>query len=93
MIGFECSITVTNIDLAIRSIESNGGRLAAPKSHIPTVSPGGIPKFAIPSAESTETGVVGDAWRFPFHGGRRKAILLIQPGIVQSGDAITLLDT
>jgi MOSC domain-containing protein YiiM len=25
----------------------------------------------------TETGIVGDAWRFPFHGGKRKAILLI----------------
>jgi hypothetical protein len=37
MIGFECTITVTNIDLAIRAIESNGGRLAARKSHIPTV--------------------------------------------------------
>ena len=37
MIGFECTITVTNIDQAIRAIESNGGRLAAPKSHIPTV--------------------------------------------------------
>ena len=41
------------------------------------VSPGGIPKFALPSAELTETGVIGDAWRVPFHGGRCKAILLI----------------
>jgi MOSC domain-containing protein YiiM len=41
------------------------------------VSRGGVPKFAIPSAEVTETGIVGDAWRFPFHGGRRKAILVI----------------
>jgi predicted enzyme related to lactoylglutathione lyase len=37
MIGFECTITVTNIDQAIRAIEANGGRLAAPKAHIPTV--------------------------------------------------------
>ena len=37
MIGFECTISVTNIDQAIRAIEANGGRLAAPKSHIPTV--------------------------------------------------------
>ena len=37
MIGFECTITVANIDQAIRAIEANGGRLAAPKSHIPTV--------------------------------------------------------
>jgi uncharacterized protein len=36
-IGFECTITVENIDQAIRAIEANGGRLAAPKAHIPTV--------------------------------------------------------
>jgi uncharacterized protein len=37
MIGFECTIAVANIDQAIRAIEANGGRLAAPKAHIPTV--------------------------------------------------------
>ena len=37
MIGFECTITVPAIDQAIRAIEANGGRLAAPKFHIPTV--------------------------------------------------------
>lgn len=42
-----------------------------------SVSRGGIPKLAIPSGELTATGIVGDAWRYPFHGGRRKAILLI----------------
>jgi MOSC domain-containing protein YiiM len=41
------------------------------------VSRGGIPKLAIPSGEMTAAGIVGDAWRFPFHGGRRQAILLI----------------
>ena len=41
------------------------------------VSPGGIPKRAIASAELTPAGIVGDAWRFPFHGGQRKAILLV----------------
>ena len=41
------------------------------------VSQGGIPKRAIPSGKLTETGIAGDAWRFPFHGGRRKAILLV----------------
>jgi len=41
------------------------------------VSRGGIPKRPIESAELTEHGIVGDAWRYPFHGGRRKAILLI----------------
>jgi MOSC domain-containing protein YiiM len=29
------------------------------------------------SAELTKAGIVGDAWRFPFHGGQRNAILLI----------------
>jgi predicted enzyme related to lactoylglutathione lyase len=37
MIGFECTITVADIDKALRAIEANGGRLAAPKFHIPTV--------------------------------------------------------
>ena len=37
MTGFECTITVPDIDQAIRAIEANGGRLAAPKFHIPTV--------------------------------------------------------
>jgi MOSC domain-containing protein YiiM len=41
------------------------------------VSRGGIPKLAIPSAELTAMGIAGDSWRYPFHGGRRKAILLI----------------
>jgi len=41
------------------------------------VSKGGIPKTAIPSAGVTERGIDGDAWRFPFHGGRRQAILLM----------------
>ena len=42
-----------------------------------SVSRGGIPKRAIESAAVTERGIVGDAWRYPFHGGRRRAILLI----------------
>jgi predicted enzyme related to lactoylglutathione lyase len=37
MNGFECTITVDNIDQTIRAIEANGGRLATPKFHIPTV--------------------------------------------------------
>jgi MOSC domain-containing protein YiiM len=41
------------------------------------VSRGGLPKRAIPSGELTAAGVRGDAWRFPFHGGTRKAILLV----------------
>ncbi len=37
MVGFECTIEVDDIDETIRTIEANGGRLAAPKFHIPTV--------------------------------------------------------
>src|SRR4029434_8383459 len=37
MIGFERKITVADIDKTLRAIEANGGRLAAPKFHIPTV--------------------------------------------------------
>jgi MOSC domain-containing protein YiiM len=42
-----------------------------------SVSQGGIPKRAIPLAEVSETGIAGDAWRYSFHGGRRKALLLV----------------
>jgi len=41
------------------------------------VSRGGIPKRAITLGELTAAGVIGDAWRYPFHGGARKAILLV----------------
>jgi MOSC domain-containing protein YiiM len=41
------------------------------------VSRGGVPKLAIPAGELTEVGIVGDSWRYPFHGGPRKAVLLI----------------
>jgi uncharacterized protein len=37
MVGFECTISVADIDQAIRAIEANGGRLISPKAHIPTV--------------------------------------------------------
>lgn len=42
-----------------------------------SVSSGGIPKLAIASATLMESGLTGDGWRYPFHGGRRQAILLI----------------
>jgi MOSC domain-containing protein YiiM len=42
-----------------------------------SVSRGGIPKLAVPRAEVTHTGIVGDAWRYSFHGGRRKALLIL----------------
>ena len=37
MTGFECTITVDDIDQTIRAIEAGGGRLATPKFHIPTI--------------------------------------------------------
>ena len=37
MVGFECTIEIGNIDQTIRAIEANGGRMATPKFHIPTV--------------------------------------------------------
>ena len=37
MIGFECTISVDDIDQTIRAIEANGGKIVAPKFHIPTV--------------------------------------------------------
>jgi len=40
MVGFECTIGVDNIDQTIRAIEANGGKLAMPKFHIPTVGTG-----------------------------------------------------
>ena len=36
-VGFECTISVADIDHTIRAIEANGGRIAAPKFHIHTV--------------------------------------------------------
>jgi MOSC domain-containing protein YiiM len=42
-----------------------------------SVSRGGIPKRAILSAQLTANGLVGDSWRYPFHGGRRQAALLL----------------
>ena len=41
------------------------------------VSAGGIPKREIPFGELTPSGIAGDAWRYPFHGGPRQAVLLI----------------
>ena len=37
MVGFECTISVADIDQTIRAVEANGGRIAAPKFHIHTV--------------------------------------------------------
>jgi predicted enzyme related to lactoylglutathione lyase len=37
IVGFECTFNVADIDQAIGSIEANGGKILAPKFHIPTV--------------------------------------------------------
>jgi predicted enzyme related to lactoylglutathione lyase len=37
MIGFECTITVDNLDETIRAIESNGGRMVTAKFRIPNI--------------------------------------------------------
>ena len=37
MVGYECTIVVDNIDRTLRAIEASGGRVAAPKFHIPNV--------------------------------------------------------
>lgn len=42
------------------------------------VSRGGVPKRAVPEAELTPGGIVGDAWKHPqIHGGPRQAVLLV----------------
>jgi MOSC domain-containing protein YiiM len=38
---------------------------------------GGVPKHAVPHADLTTAGIAGDTWRYPFHGGARKAVLLV----------------
>jgi MOSC domain-containing protein YiiM len=40
------------------------------------LGPGGIPKGAVPEAEVTEEGLVGDGHRFLRHGGRDRAVCL-----------------
>lgn len=37
IIGFECTISVDDLDQTIRAIEANGGKIVAPKFYIPTV--------------------------------------------------------
>ena len=58
MIGFECTVEVDDIDRTIRDVEAGGGRLAAPKFHIPTV---GIIAYIV----DTEGNVVGISQREP----------------------------
>jgi MOSC domain-containing protein YiiM len=42
-----------------------------------SISPGGVPNHAIAEGTLTKNGILGDAWRYPFHGGPQRAILLI----------------
>lgn len=43
-----------------------------------SISPGGVPNYAIDEGHLTERGIEGDGWRHPqFHGTRKRAILLI----------------
>lgn len=56
MIGFECTVSVENIDHAIRAVQANGGRLVAPKFHIPTVG-------TVAYIADTEGNVVGISQR------------------------------
>lgn len=42
-----------------------------------SISPGGVPNHAIGEGEVRTSGIVGDSWRYPFHGGPKRAILLI----------------
>ncbi len=38
--GFECTISVADIDPILRAIETHGGQITIPKFHIPTVGTG-----------------------------------------------------
>jgi MOSC domain-containing protein YiiM len=42
-----------------------------------SVGPGGVPNYAIGEGVLAVKGIVGDAWRYPFHGVPKRAILLI----------------
>ncbi len=42
-----------------------------------SIGPGGVPNYAIDEGVLAANGIVGDAWRYPFHGGPKRAILLI----------------
>jgi MOSC domain-containing protein YiiM len=40
-------------------------------------SVGGVPNYRVEEGVLTTHGIVGDGWRYPFHGGPKRAILLI----------------
>jgi MOSC domain-containing protein YiiM len=42
-----------------------------------SISPGGVPNYAVAEGNLTRTGIEGDNWHHSFHGGSKRAILLI----------------
>ena len=42
-----------------------------------SIGPGGVPNYPIGEGTLAANGIVGDAWRYPFHGGPKRAILLM----------------
>lgn len=42
-----------------------------------SISAGGVPNEAIAEGKVLKSGIVGDGWRYPFHGGPKRAILLL----------------
>jgi MOSC domain-containing protein YiiM len=42
-----------------------------------SISSGGVPHHAIAEGVLATHGIMGDAWRYPFHGGPKRAILLM----------------
>ena len=58
-----------------------------------SISPGGVPNHAIDEGIVRAGGIAGDGWRYPFHGGAKRAILLITSegidALVQQGFPLT----
>jgi MOSC domain-containing protein YiiM len=48
-----------------------------------SISPGGVPKRAIPSAWVTTEGLVGDAHRHRHHGGQERAVCLYSIEVIE----------
>ena len=42
-----------------------------------SVGAGGVPNCPVDQGRLAVNGIVGDAWRYPFHGGPKRAVLLI----------------
>ncbi|MBV9085598.1 MAG: MOSC domain-containing protein, partial [Acidobacteriaceae bacterium] len=46
------------------------------------ISDGGVPKYSITRAVVEELGICGDKHRYPYHGGRKKALLLLAAEVI-----------